>query len=469
MDIRPLPAMPASLLLSFAAVLSSLPIPTDAASWAVLAAGSSGYDNYRHQADLCHAYQILRRGGFPRDRIITMAVDDVATADRNPFYGKLFNAPDPTGPGTDVYADCHIDYRGADVTAANFLGILLGNGTTGGSGRMLDSTPDDHVLVFYTDHGGENKLCFPGPDGAMCGDELHADEFQAALRTMHAQHQYGKMVIFIEACRSGSMLMDLPDDLDIYGVTAVPGGVDSLAVYCFPSESVVNGTGLGTCLGDLFAVYWMEALQQGRANESLSHLFADISQTVLIHSALGHAGIEQNQHYGDPTVGNETLRQLFFPDARGPLIHFLALPHQGPWIAPRATMPNCHRRPGARSSSTGSPDAGADTCELDTGIRCSWVPRLCAVRGRAECMARQGGAATCECNAGLCANQMGVCSPASLPLAADPRTEGPPPMLALTLVGLAATAAMALALTARAVKPRASRRPESEPLLRACS
>lgn len=469
MDIRPLHAMPISLLLYVAAVLSSLLIPTDAASWAVLAAGSSGYSNYRHQADLCHAYRILRRGGFPRHRIIAMAVDDVATADRNPFYGKLFNAPDPMGPGTDVYAGCHLDYRGADVTAANFLGILLGNGTTGGNGRMLDTTPDDHVLVFYTDHGGDNKLCFPGPGGAMCGDELHADEFQTALRTMHGQQRYGKMVIFIEACRSGSMLSDLPDDLDIYGVTAVPGGMDSLAVYCFPGESVVNGTGLGTCLGDLFAVYWMEALQRGRANETLSHLFDDISSSVHTHSALGHAGIEENQHYGDPAIGNESLRQLFFPDARGPLMQFLALAQQRPWIAPRATMPNCHRRPVDRIPSTAAPDAAADTCALDTGIRCSWVPRLCAVRGRAECMARPGGAATCKCNAGLCANRMGLCSPASLPLAADLRTEGPPPMRALMLVCLPATAAIALSLMARAVKPFASRRPRGEPLLMACS
>ena len=26
--------------------------------WAVLVAGSEGWDNYRHQADVCHAYQV---------------------------------------------------------------------------------------------------------------------------------------------------------------------------------------------------------------------------------------------------------------------------------------------------------------------------------------------------------------------------------------------------------------------------
>jgi legumain len=29
--------------------------------WALLVAGSNGYDNYRHQADICHAYQVLPR------------------------------------------------------------------------------------------------------------------------------------------------------------------------------------------------------------------------------------------------------------------------------------------------------------------------------------------------------------------------------------------------------------------------
>lgn len=32
--------------------------------WALLVAGSAGWGNYRHQADVCHAYQVLLRGGL---------------------------------------------------------------------------------------------------------------------------------------------------------------------------------------------------------------------------------------------------------------------------------------------------------------------------------------------------------------------------------------------------------------------
>lgn len=51
--------------------------------------------NYRHQADVCHAYQVLRSQGMPDDRIITMVYDDIADNKWQPaeFKGKVFNRP----------------------------------------------------------------------------------------------------------------------------------------------------------------------------------------------------------------------------------------------------------------------------------------------------------------------------------------------------------------------------------------
>ena len=46
--------------------------------WAVLISGSNGYSNYRHQADVCHAYQILHKHGIPDERIVVMMYDDIA-------------------------------------------------------------------------------------------------------------------------------------------------------------------------------------------------------------------------------------------------------------------------------------------------------------------------------------------------------------------------------------------------------
>eukprot|EP00966_Prymnesium_polylepis_P146116 3374869-Prymnesium_polylepis.1 len=104
----------ALLLVSMGASQSFAPATTSAGPrrmpWVVLVAGSSGYQNYRHQADTCHAYRVMINNGVPAAQIITMVFDDVANNEGNPFADKLFNTID----GSDVYAGCKIDYSGAE-------------------------------------------------------------------------------------------------------------------------------------------------------------------------------------------------------------------------------------------------------------------------------------------------------------------------------------------------------------------
>ena len=97
--------------------------------WAVIVAGSAGYGNYRHQADACHAYQVVTAGGIKPENVILLAVDDIANNDENPVPGKLFNKPTPKGtPGVDVYDGCVIDYSGEEVTPETFTKVLTGQG-----------------------------------------------------------------------------------------------------------------------------------------------------------------------------------------------------------------------------------------------------------------------------------------------------------------------------------------------------
>ena len=52
------------------------------------------------------------------------------------------------------------DYTGVDVNVANFLAALTGDSSkiVGGSGKVIASGPEDHVFVFYSDHGGPGIL-----------------------------------------------------------------------------------------------------------------------------------------------------------------------------------------------------------------------------------------------------------------------------------------------------------------------
>ena len=68
---------------------------------------------------------------------------------------------------------------------------------------------------------------------------------------------YDELVFYLEACESGSMFPDLTSDSDIYAMTASNAYLSSYATYC-GFDARVEGTFIGSCLGDLFSVNWME-------------------------------------------------------------------------------------------------------------------------------------------------------------------------------------------------------------------
>ena len=55
-----------------AASLTTIQTVNAGDNWAVIIASSCGYNNYRHQADSFHAYQILIEQGFEQENIILM-------------------------------------------------------------------------------------------------------------------------------------------------------------------------------------------------------------------------------------------------------------------------------------------------------------------------------------------------------------------------------------------------------------
>ncbi|CAF1352349.1 unnamed protein product [Adineta steineri] len=216
---------------------------TWAANWAVLVAGSTGWYNYRHQADVCHAYQILHKNGIPDSNIIVMMYDDLAKNIENPTKGVIINHPD----GEDVYKGVPHDYTHLEVTPKNFMHVLLGEKEAlkgVGSSKVLESGPDDNVFIYFTDHGAVGLVAFPH-------GVLHAKQLNETITKMHTQKKYKQMVIYIEACESGSMLEDLlPNNINVYATTASNAEESSYACYYDDKRQ--------TYLGDVYSVVWME-------------------------------------------------------------------------------------------------------------------------------------------------------------------------------------------------------------------
>ncbi|KAL6911720.1 hypothetical protein ACP4OV_000525 [Aristida adscensionis] len=266
--------------------------------WAVLVAGSNGYANYRHQADICHAYQILRKGGLKEENIVVFMYDDVANSALNPRPGVIINHPE----GEDVYAGVPKDYTGNQVTTENFYAVLLGNKTAvnGGSGKVIDSKPNDHIFIYYSDHGGPGVLGMPNLP------YLYAGDFMKVLRDKHASNSYTKMVIYVEACESGSLFEGLmPGDLNVYVTTASNAEESSWGTYC-PGMEPSPPSEYITCLGDLYSVSWMEDSEtHNLKEETIKEQYEVVKERTSSSNSYGVGS--HVMEYGDKTFKGEKL------------------------------------------------------------------------------------------------------------------------------------------------------------------
>ncbi|XP_069153576.1 vacuolar-processing enzyme alpha-isozyme-like isoform X1 [Solanum lycopersicum] len=78
-----------------------------------------------YQADVCHAYQLLRKGGLKDENIIVFMYDDLAYSEESPRPGVIITSP----AVEDVYEGVPKDYARDDINVDNFLAVLLGNRT----------------------------------------------------------------------------------------------------------------------------------------------------------------------------------------------------------------------------------------------------------------------------------------------------------------------------------------------------
>ncbi|XP_058423562.1 legumain [Diceros bicornis minor] len=278
-----------AVLLSLVLGIGAVPMddPEDGGKhWVVIVAGSNGWYNYRHQADVCHAYQIVHRNGIPDEQIILMMYDDIAYSDQNPTPGVVINRPN----GSDVYAGVLKDYTGEDVTPQNFLAVLRGDSEAvkgKGSGKVLKSGPKDHVFIYFTDHGAAGLLCFPN-------DDLYVQDLNRTIYYMYEQKMYQKMVFYIEACESGSMMQHLPTDIDVYATTAANPSESSYACYYDDSRD--------TYLGDWYSVNWMEDSDMEDLTKETLH-----KQYQLVKS---HTNTSHVMQYGNKSISAMKVMQF---------------------------------------------------------------------------------------------------------------------------------------------------------------
>ncbi|CAL9009495.1 unnamed protein product [Prunus brigantina] len=114
------------------------------------------------------------------------------------------------------------------------------------------SGPNDHIFIYYTDHGAAGLLGMPtGTPSVFAIDLIDV------LKKKHAAKGYKSMVFYLEACESGSIFEGLlPKNVSIYAPTSANAEEDGYATYC-PGQPGIPAE-YDTCLGDLFSISWME-------------------------------------------------------------------------------------------------------------------------------------------------------------------------------------------------------------------
>lgn len=266
-------------------------------TWALIAALSSGFDNYRHQADALQHYQLLRASGVDDDHIVLVIADDLAGDPDNDLPGEVRNAPG----GADLYRDAAIDYR-LGLDGDDLQSILLGQ-VTPKAPTVLSPSASSDVYIYLVGHGGADGIpigAATAEEGLAGGDGLFSPtQLREALCGLAAEGRYRRAVVVVESCYSGVFGDADAGGLE-YGCGAAPGEapLEGAALLTAANAREVSYAGayddaVPAWVNDAFSRSFADNLALDPAR-SLADVFADTYRaTAGSHPSafnLAHAG-----------------------------------------------------------------------------------------------------------------------------------------------------------------------------------
>jgi glycosylphosphatidylinositol transamidase (GPIT) subunit GPI8 len=253
-------------------VQTATDVPVRTGLWAVLVGASVGWENYRHQADVLAQYQVLRRNGVPDDHIILVMDSTIGTNPRNSEPGVVRNA----SGGPNLLDGVDIDYDISGMTVDQLMAILRGH-VSAATPTVLGASKTDNVLVFVAGHG-ETDGVFMGAERPILGVHDPGRVLGPAdLRSALASASYRRLLIAIEACKSGvfGAGFNLPRALMLTSAS--------------PTENSMSGTydlDLRVWLSDQFA----EGLWRA-AEDAPDSSIADLYRRLYVGVTGSHVGV----------------------------------------------------------------------------------------------------------------------------------------------------------------------------------
>ncbi len=177
------------------------PTTTKTDAWAVIAALSSGWNNYRHQADALRQYWLLREGGIDDEHIVLILADDLADDPQNERPGQVRNELE----GPDLRAGAQIDYD-LSLDPEQLADIIAGRASRA-TPTVIEPSASSDIYLYFVGHGGPEGILVGAQtlaEGMAGGDRMFSPTLlRERLCELHDAQRYRRVLVAIESCYGG--------------------------------------------------------------------------------------------------------------------------------------------------------------------------------------------------------------------------------------------------------------------------
>ena len=251
-------------------------------SYALLIQGSSGWANYRHQADVLNMYQMLRRKGWDDDHIILIISDELADYSSNAYQGKVSIST----YGENLYEGSVIDYSTDSLKVTDIQDIMLGK-SSAHLPTVLNTSDRTNVLVFWSGHGclaATHKV-----NGFIWRDKqgyFTDSDFRSLLEQMNSQQRYRKMLLLLEPCYSRNMAIQARQIPGILAIASASSTESSFADF--------HSSDLGIWMSDRFSNNLVATL-----SEKPDQTYRELYEYLYTHTLGSHVYVENSYWFGN--------------------------------------------------------------------------------------------------------------------------------------------------------------------------
>ena len=243
--------------------------------YAIIVATSSGWENYRHQANAFAMYQLLKGYGMNDDHIIMVAEDDIAYNEANPDKGSI----KLTDNGENLYSKDAIDYTLSSTSWSTFSDRILDN-----TNSPLASDSLSNIILYWSGHGSKDGLNW-------LDTNVEAKIFADLFKELSQSNRFRKALLLIEACYSGNIGIHCQDIPGLLCITAA----NELETSKADRYSPFYGTWMSNC--------FTESLLDGFTHNPYStfyELYTELyNRTVGSHVSVYNASLFDNLYYSE--------------------------------------------------------------------------------------------------------------------------------------------------------------------------